>query len=80
MTEEEVLGKKVLKVSSEALTALSEQAFIDISHLLRPAHLQVSIHVYVFMDNGYPVSVSSGQLVQVLTNWNQLSGVQNVSF
>ena len=38
----EVLGNKVLSVKPEALTLLAEQAFIDISHLLRPAHLQVS--------------------------------------
>lgn len=37
----DVQGQKVLKVEPQALTALSEQAFIDIAHLLRPAHLQV---------------------------------------
>ena len=37
----EVRGKKVLHIEPEALTLLSEQAFIDIAHLLRPAHLQV---------------------------------------
>nr|CAH8830994.1 unnamed protein product [Trichobilharzia regenti] len=31
---------KVLHVDSKALTLLSEQAMIDVSHLLRPAHLQ----------------------------------------
>lgn len=36
----EVKGKKCLQVESEALTMLSEQAMIDIAHLLRPAHLQ----------------------------------------
>ncbi|RNA37538.1 fumarate hydratase class I [Brachionus plicatilis] len=33
-------GKKVLQVEPEALTLLAEQAFVDISHLLRPSHLQ----------------------------------------
>ncbi|CAH8461135.1 unnamed protein product [Heterobilharzia americana] len=33
-------SKKVLKVDSKALTLLSEQAMIDVSHLLRPAHLK----------------------------------------
>ena len=37
----EVKGKKVLSVQPEALTLLSENAFTDIAHLLRPAHLQV---------------------------------------
>ena len=37
----EVKGKKVLCVEPEALTMISEQAMIDIAHLLRPAHLQV---------------------------------------
>ena len=33
-------GTEVLKVSAEALTVLAEQAFQDVSHLLRPAHLK----------------------------------------
>ncbi|BFZ23385.1 hypothetical protein BsWGS_26424 [Bradybaena similaris] len=36
----EVQGKKVLTVEPEALTLISENAMIDIAHLLRPAHLQ----------------------------------------
>lgn len=36
----EVKGKKCLQVEPEALTKISEQAMIDIAHLLRPAHLQ----------------------------------------
>ena len=37
---EKVMGKDVLVVSHEALRQLAEAAFIDINHLLRPAHLQ----------------------------------------
>ncbi|WP_398477117.1 fumarate hydratase [Tardiphaga sp.] len=37
---ETVLGKEMLVVSSEALKALSEAAFGDINHYLRPGHLQ----------------------------------------
>jgi len=37
----EVKGKKCLQVEPEALTLMSEQAMVDIAHLLRPAHLQV---------------------------------------
>lgn len=33
-------GKQILEVSPEALRLLSNQAMIDIAHLLRPAHLQ----------------------------------------
>ncbi len=33
-------GAEVLKVAPEALTLVSEQAFADVSHLLRPAHLK----------------------------------------
>ncbi len=33
-------GEEVLKVAPEALRLLTEQAFIDINHLLRPGHLQ----------------------------------------
>jgi fumarate hydratase class I len=35
----EVEGKTVLKVSADALSALAFEAFHDVSHLLRPAHL-----------------------------------------
>jgi fumarate hydratase class I len=37
---EKIMGRDMLVVSREALRALSEAAFIDINHLLRPAHLQ----------------------------------------
>jgi fumarate hydratase class I len=33
-------GKDFIKVEPEALTLLSKQAMIDVTHLLRPAHLQ----------------------------------------
>jgi fumarate hydratase class I len=37
---ERALGRDMLVVDTEALRALSEQAMIDINHLLRPAHLR----------------------------------------
>ena len=37
---EKVLGKEMLVVSREALRALSEAAFGDINHYLRPGHLK----------------------------------------
>eukprot|EP01035_Chromulina_nebulosa_P004474 gene4474-6119_t len=37
---EKVLGKDMLVVSRDALRALSEAAFGDINHYLRPGHLQ----------------------------------------
>jgi len=36
---EKVMGRDMLVVSREALRALSEAAFIDINHYLRPGHL-----------------------------------------
>src|SRR6201990_1541138 len=36
---EKIMGRDVLVVSREAMRALSEAAFMDINHLLRPAHL-----------------------------------------
>ena len=36
----EVHGKRVVKVDPQALTLLTRQALIDVSHLLRPGHLQ----------------------------------------
>jgi fumarate hydratase, class I len=37
---QEVNGREILSVEPEAITELTKQAFHDISHLLRPAHLQ----------------------------------------
>ncbi len=37
---EKIMGRDMLVVEREALRALAEAAFIDISHLLRPAHLK----------------------------------------
>jgi fumarate hydratase class I len=34
-------GKKILTVAAEGLTYLTEQAFRDVSHLLRPSHLKL---------------------------------------
>ena len=39
-------GLEILKVAPEALTRLSAEAFVDISHLLRPGHLQQLRKVY----------------------------------
>jgi fumarate hydratase class I len=37
---EKVMGRDMMVIEREALRALSEAAFIDINHLLRPAHLK----------------------------------------
>ncbi len=37
---EKVMGKEMVVVAPSAIKALSEAAFIDINHLLRPAHLK----------------------------------------
>ena len=37
---EKIMGEEVVTVSREAIRALAEAAFIDINHLLRPAHLK----------------------------------------
>ncbi len=39
VTTQEVGGRTILTVEPEAITELTKQAFHDISHLLRPAHL-----------------------------------------
>src|SRR5262245_57428755 len=36
---EKIMGKDVLVVSRDAMRQLAEAAFMDINHLLRPAHL-----------------------------------------
>ncbi len=40
VTTAEFEGQEILKVDTEALRLLSEEAFHDINHLLRPGHLQ----------------------------------------
>ncbi|MCK9918960.1 fumarate hydratase [Microbacteriaceae bacterium K1510] len=40
VTVEKIMGEEVVTVSAEAIRALAEAAFIDINHLLRPAHLK----------------------------------------
>jgi fumarate hydratase class I len=42
---ETVLGREMVVVSHEAMRALSEAAFTDINHLLRPAHLASLRHI-----------------------------------
>jgi fumarate hydratase, class I len=42
---EKVMGEEILVVPREALRALSEAAFADINHLLRPAHLASLKHI-----------------------------------
>ena len=37
---ERIMGEEVIVVTRDALRALSEAAFVDINHLLRPAHLR----------------------------------------
>jgi len=39
----DIKSKKILSVDPRALSLLAEQAFVDVSHLLRPAHLQVRL-------------------------------------
>ena len=42
----ETLGqRRILKVSDEAIRLLTEQAFKDVMHLLRPSHLQSLAHI-----------------------------------
>lgn len=42
---EDFRGNDVLVVENEALRMLSEEAFADINHLLRPAHLKQLAHI-----------------------------------
>ncbi|MCK5097319.1 MAG: fumarate hydratase, partial [Desulfobacteraceae bacterium] len=40
VSTEKFVGKEILKIDSEALTLLSEQAFKDVAHLYRENHLK----------------------------------------
>jgi fumarate hydratase class I len=68
---ETVLGKEVLVVEREAIRKLSEQAFIDINHLLRPGHLQQLVKI---LDD--PESTSNDKFVayDLLKNANIAAG------
>ncbi len=39
-------GKDILKIDPEGLTLLSEEAFRDVSHLLRPSHLELLAKIF----------------------------------
>ncbi|HSO78542.1 MAG TPA: fumarate hydratase, partial [Bacteroidales bacterium] len=39
-------GKSILKISPEGLALLAEEAFKDVSHLLRPSHLKQLSHIF----------------------------------
>ena len=39
-------GRDILKVDAQGLTLLAEQAFADVSHLLRPAHLAALTRIF----------------------------------
>ena len=43
MSTQTVNGKEVVLVDPKGLTLLAEEAYKDIAHLLRPAHLQVGL-------------------------------------
>lgn len=68
MSTFEVKGKKCVQVEPEALTMLSEQAMIDIAHLLRPAHLQVNFDLSYFtslkvLEENFSMDISYTKLV-----------------
>ncbi len=68
---ETVLGREVVVVEREALRLLSEQAFIDINHLLRPGHLK---QVRAILDD--PEATSNDKFVayDLLKNANIAAG------
>jgi len=39
-------GREVLKIASEGLVLLAEQAFTDVAHLLRPSHLKLLAKIF----------------------------------
>ena len=66
----DVKGKKILQVEPEALTLLSEHAFTDIAHLLRPGHLQVVCYTLQHFNNSDEVSfVFSIKTVCIVTSF-----------
>src|SRR5215510_9886145 len=64
-------GKDVLTVDAEALTLLTAQAFHDISHLLRPGHLQQLRNI---LDDGEASSNDKYVALELLKNANIAAG------
>jgi len=64
-------GKEVLTVEPEALTLLTAQAFKDISHLLRPGHLQQLRNI---LDDGEASSNDKYVALELLKNANIAAG------
>ena len=57
MSVQKLNNQDVLMVDSKGLTQLAEEAFTDIAHLLRPAHLQVCL-IAVMLPNCWQVALS----------------------
>src|SRR3954470_17992722 len=68
---EKVLGKDMLVVSREALRALSEAAFGDINHLLRPGHLA---QLRAILDDGEASPNDKFVALELLKNANIAAG------
>ena len=64
-------GKDVLTVEPEALTLLTAEAFKDISHLLRPGHLQQLRNI---LDDGEASSNDKYVALELLKNANIAAG------
>src|SRR6185503_14674651 len=64
-------GKDVLTVEPEALTMLTAAAFHDISHLLRPGHLQQLRNI---LDDGEASSNDKYVALELLKNANIAAG------
>ena len=64
-------GKDVLTVEPEALTLLTAEAFKDISHLLRPGHLQQLRNI---LDDGEASSNDKFVALELLKNANIAAG------
>ena len=68
---EKVLGKDMLVVSREALRALSEAAFGDINHYLRPGHLK---QLRTSSTTRKPATTTSSSRFDFLKNANIAAG------
>src|SRR5689334_18528060 len=64
-------GKDVLTVEPEALTLLTAQAFHDISHLLRPGHLQQLRNI---LEDGEASTNDKYVALELLKNANIAAG------
>jgi fumarate hydratase class I len=65
ITKVEVDGTRLLRVASEGLTLLAEQAFSDVSHFLRASHLKQLAAIFDAAEGEFPMCQDTGTAIVI---------------